>query len=201
MVCVQTKKCCPCKPSHCVLICFNHFLLSDQETVAAFLRFCSLLYPCKIWLKHTNLPRSAIQRSLAEVGWRTPSWKHSTWRRRFFWGRKGDPDRHAWKDLNFFLTQVRLEALHSRLRLSCIMADKMSSTHKVSAFLLQTPCYLDPHHWVAGPGQLELPCGRQAGGVPTRESRSGGYSHSMGHLMLYCNYSHSLSLSLDVIAT
>ena len=95
---------------------------------------------------------------------------------------------HDWKDTTFvkistFLTQVRLEALHSRLRLSCIMADKMSSTHKVSAFLLQTPCYLDPHHWVAGPGQLELPCGRKAGGIPTRESRLGGYSHSMCHLM------------------
>ena len=27
----------------------------------------------KIWLHYTNLPRSAIQRSIAEVGWRTPS--------------------------------------------------------------------------------------------------------------------------------
>ena len=39
---------------------------------------------------------------------------------------------------------MRLEALHSRLRLSCIMADKMSSTHKVPAFLLQPLVILIP---------------------------------------------------------
>ena len=87
--------------------------------------------------------------------------------------------------ISTFLMQVRLEALHSRLRLSCIMADKMSSTHKVSAFLLHTPCYFDLHLWVAGPGQSELPCGREAGGIPTRESRPGGNSHSMCHLLLW----------------
>ena len=101
-----------------------------------------------------------------------------------------------------FLTQVRLEDLHSRLRLSCIMADKMSSTHKVPAFLLQTPCYLDPHHRVAGPGQLELPRGREAGGIPTRESRPGGDSHSTCHFLdAIATYSHSMSLPLDATAT